>query len=378
MGEDMVRPDTVSSSSSSSSASFPPASGGDNAEEASQDPVAAALAACEGGAAASSRQESRIKACDDPALAPPKSSRADWEAEMKQIRKVVEDPNIGDDEKVRLLNEALMQRIEDTRNLEESKALALKRLEDTGKENDRCKSEVTRTVALKLKLEGSCREQQQQSSSLSKENQRIAEEERARHSELKEKFQQAIKDVQEKMDAELEVRQHFLRENEDLRSKLQKFNETYEAQEAQLAEQRESRAKEMEVATERLREHEAMCGASRAKRIALEKENEAFKVSHTKLREELQTILGKFDEFSKAVTGSNTRHSECKEEIDTLQTQMQDLEKENTSLKENSRLQQLNTEHQVAQKQSDALDKLCDNLQKENKKLMDQLKQKKK
>ena len=45
-----------------------------------------------------------------------------------------------------------------------------------------------------------------------------------------EKFQAAIQDVQEKMDAELEVRQGFLKENDDLRSKLQKFNETYETQ----------------------------------------------------------------------------------------------------------------------------------------------------
>merc|ERR1719330_1864176 len=113
----------------------------------------------------------------------------------------------------------------------------------------------------------------QQKSSIAKENQRIAEEEQSRHTELKDKFQQAIKDVQEKMDAELEVRQHFLKENEELRGKLLKFTETYEAQEKQLAEQREARGREMEVAQQRLKEHESMCQESKIKTASLEKQN---------------------------------------------------------------------------------------------------------
>merc|ERR1712039_351412 len=175
---------------------------------------------------------------------------------------------------------------------------------------------------------------------------------------------QAIKDVQEKMDAELEVRQHFLKENDDLRGKLLKFTETYEAQEKELAEQRESRGREMEVAQQRLKEHESMCQESKIKTASLEKQNEALRKSQSVLRDELQTILGKFDEFHEAVTGSNQRHGECKVEIDSLQSRLQDLEKENGDLRNSSQLTQLTQEQAVAQKQRDALEKLCDNLQK--------------
>merc|ERR1712066_1055616 len=191
--------------------------------------------------------------------------------------------------------------------------------------------------------------------SITKENQNIAEEENSRHTELKEKFQQAIKDVQEKMDAELEVRQHFLKENDELRGKLLKFTETYEAQEKQLAEQREAREGEMQVAQERLKEHESMTSESKIKTASLEKQNEALRKSQTVLRDGLQTILGKFDEFHEAVTGSNTRHGECKVEIDELHSRLQDLEKENTELKNNAQLNTLTTEQQVVQKQKDAL-----------------------
>merc|ERR1712139_112356 len=200
-----------------------------------------------------------------------------------------------------------------------------------------------------------------------------AEEEQSRHSELKAKFEQAIKDVQEKMDAELEVRQHFLKENEELRGKLLKFTETYEAQEKQLAEQRESREREMEGAQKRLEEHETMCAESKVKTASLEKHNETLRKSQTVLRTELQTILGKFDEFHEAVTGSNNRHGECKTEIDGLQTKLQDYEKENADLKNNAELTKATEEQKVAEKQRDALERLCDNLQKENKKLQEQL-----
>merc|ERR1712187_142264 len=292
---------------------------------------------------------------------------------MIAIKKLVEDTSTADDEKVRILHEALVQRIEDCRGQEECKAGAARRLSEAQKERERCRSEVHRALAAKVKLEGSCRELQQQKANIAKENQRIAEEEQNRHTELKEKFQQAIKDVQEKMDAELEIRQHVLRENEELRGKLLKFTETYEAQERQLAEQRDAREREMEVAQQRLKEHESMCSDSKVKAASLEKHNEVLRKSQSVLREELQTILGKFDEFHEAVTGSNQRHGECKVEIDTLQSKLQDLEKSNGEYKNNAELSQLTKEQEVAQKQRDALERLCDNLQKENKKLQEQL-----
>jgi len=297
---------------------------------------------------------------------------------MRLLKATTDSTSTSDEEKAKVLYEALVQRIEDTRNLEETRAVMSRRLEDANKEKDRCAIEISRGTSAKVKLEVSCRELQQQKSIISKENARIAEEEQTRHVELKEKFQQAIKDVQEKMDAELEVRQHFLKENEELRGKLAKFTETYEAQERQLAEQRDSRTREMEVAQKRLGEHESMCSESKVNTVTLEKQNEVLRKSQTVLRNELQTILGKFDEFHEAVTGSNQRHGDCKVEIDSLQSQLADLEKDNTDLREKKGLTELEAEQQVAQKQRDALEKLCDNLSKENKKTMNQIKEFKK
>jgi len=325
-------------------------------------------------AAAAAKSDKEVEAKPpDPALQPPAPMRTDWEGHIGTLGSLVKDET-AEAEKVRVLHAALVQRIEDTKNLDEHKATALRRLEDATKERDRCKQETQRAIQAQHKLEGSCRELQQQKTTIAKENRRIAEEEGTRHTELKVKFEQAIKDVQEKMDAELEVRTHFLKENEELRGKLQKFTETYEAQEKQLAEQRQSREAEMEVAQKRLEEHETMCQESKIKSASLEKHNEVLRKSQTVLREELQTILAKFDEFHEAVTGSNTKHSECKKEIDDLQTKLQEFEKDNVDLKAATDVKTATEEHKVAEKQRDALERLCDNLSKENQKLQEQLK----
>merc|ERR1719408_823792 len=99
-----------------------------------------------------------------------------------------------------------------------------------------------------------------------------------------------------------------------------------------------------------------MAVESKAKTASLEKHNEALRKSQTVLRAELQTILGKFDEFHEAVTGSNTRHGECKVEIDNLQTKLQEYEKENADLKNSVELTKATEEAKVAEKQRDALE----------------------
>merc|ERR1712176_793354 len=137
------------------------------------------------------------------------------------------------------------------------------------------------------------------------ESKKIVEDEQERQGELNNKFQAAMKDVEEKMNAESEVREHFIKENDELRTKLDKFTETYEEQERQLAEQSAVRTKEMEAAKERLKEYKAKGIESAANATALDKKNKALQKTTVALRAELQSILGKFDEFHESVNGSN-------------------------------------------------------------------------
>jgi len=284
---------------------------------------------------------------------------------MQALRQLVSDSAVSDDEKIRVLHEALTQRIEDLRNLEEHRTATERCLEDVAKERDRCKKETQAGLAAKSKLEDSCRELQQLKTNITVESKKIVEDEQERQGELNNKFQAAMKDVEEKMNAESEVREHFIKENDELRTKLEKFTDTYEEQERQLAEQGAVRSREMEAARERLKEYETKSAESAANATALEKKNKALQKTTVSLRAELQSILGKFDEFHESVNGSNKRHGECKEEIDGLSAKLKELDAENAELKGSRRIDDITKEKEAAQKQCDALDRLCSNLAKE-------------
>eukprot|EP00913_Durusdinium_trenchii_P005515 g5139.t1 len=155
MSSALLAPTTSCSSSSSSALPM---------KEKSQDEsVDRQIAACsEGGAP---RSETRLRAVEDPALSF-KPSR-DWKAEIQKIR--ASDPKTSDEEKIRILHEALQQRIDETRAHEEVKASIQKRLETLQSDRERCDAEAQRLSSMKGKLEGCCREQKDQMNSMAKE-----------------------------------------------------------------------------------------------------------------------------------------------------------------------------------------------------------------
>jgi len=189
--------------------------------------------------------------------------------------------------------------------------------------------------AAKMKVQEKCRVLEEQKAEIREKNQEIVSGEESRHAELKEKFEQAIKDAQEK----------------------------------QLQEQRDAREKELEMAKERLHDHDTKCKESTINSTKLEKENSELRKSEEKLRDELQKIMGRFDDFHERITGSNQRHGDCKDNVDALQKQLQELEKDHAELKQPPALTELIDEQKVTQKQVDALKKLHDNLRKEEKDL---------
>merc|ERR1712064_28787 len=264
--------------------------------------------------------------------------------------------------------------IDDEGKADEVKNRLHRRRHDACSERDRLRGEVQRALVMKSKLEGSCRDLQQLKIDMTKENERIAEEEQSRHFDMKEKFEEAIKDVQEKMDQDLEVQQHKVKENEDLRSKLTEFTEQYEAQEKQDEEQQLAREHNIEFAEQQIKKHEGARAEAKQNTAYLEKQNEAMRKSQPKLRAEVKAIVEKFDEFRDSVTGTNERHADCKTEIESLRDELHELERVNSDLKKCPRIATLQQEQQEAQKQRIALDKLCKDLEKQNRKLEEQVK----
>merc|ERR1719277_1530351 len=113
----------------------------------------------------------------------------------------------------------------------------------------------------------------------------------------------------------------------------------------------------MQAARERLKEYETKSVESNANAASLEKANKALQKTTVTLKAELQSILGKFDEFHESVNGSNQKHGECKTEIDGLSAKLKELDDENKDLKDNIKVNELTKEKEQFQKQRDALER---------------------
>jgi len=296
----------------------------------------------------------------------PEPSRADWEAELERLRNLSqENPDMSDDDCLKLTYEAYIALVEDARNLEEHRTATDTCLEELYKERERLRKDLNSMQAMKCKLEDSCREMQQMKCNISRESTTIVDEEKERQSELNGKFNAAMNDVEDKMKAEADIREHYIKENEELRTKFEKFTDTYQEQENKLTQHLSVRTQEREAIMSVLNETEAKTASSIANCGSLEKKNKVLQKTTTTLRADLQSVLSKFDEFHASVNGSNQKHSECKTEIDELSSRLKDLETKNAELKNDSEIAALTKDKESMKKQCDALDRLCDNLESE-------------
>merc|ERR1711971_1196595 len=141
-------------------------------------------------------------------------------------------PNTTDEDSLRLMHEAYMEMVEDVKNLQEHRTLTDTSLDELCKERDHLTRDLNSMQAMKCKLQDSCRELQQTKCNISRESTTLVDEEKERLSTLNGKFNAAMKDVEEKMKAEADIREHYTKENEDLRTKLEEFTQSHQEQEA--------------------------------------------------------------------------------------------------------------------------------------------------
>lgn len=301
----------------------------------------------------------------EPSLPLPAPSKSDWAVEMSDICKTVEDTSISEEEKIRVLYDALELRVRDTRAYEEYLTSAFTRLDDVARERDHYRSEVTKVGQAKAKFEDICQELRQTRLELSQENKQVAEDAEKQHSELSEKREETLKDVDEKMEADHEVNESFCKENDDLRKKFEEFSKACEAQVEELAEKSEASFEYLEVLKSKDTEYEAMGTESKKKADQFTTQNKSLKKSTTLLRNEVNDYVKRFDDMHESVSSTSEARNEYKTEMDAMTERLDALQKENVEVKGDKTLDNLTNEQKAMKKQCEALQRLCDNLQME-------------
>jgi len=223
---------------------------------------------------------------------------------VKAMKSVMESDTTAED-KVETLAAQLTALIAECKKLDTDKTIAERKAEKAISSCDVALNEVTKTNGVKAKLEVLCRELQKQNKAVMDDSRRVAEEEQSKRAALSEKFQDTIKDVSAKLDAQGDDRIKQFQENDTLREKLKNFADQYELREQHFAHQLKTKDLEQQLNEAKLKHQQEISTQEQQKLAAYMAELETRTKTEIELRSQLSTYSEKFETFQDTLGKSN-------------------------------------------------------------------------
>lgn len=188
-------------------------------------------------------------------------------------------------------------------------------------------------ITVRDKLESLCRELQRQNKMLMDECKRVSTEGQNLRLDLSNKFQDAIKDVSNKLDEQKEESLAQLKENEMLTKKLKQLADQYALSEQQHAQKLKQKTLELQIADLKIKQHEEKLVQEQSQMKIYAEQVSQLLATEKNLRLQLTADGEKFQQFQEALVKSNQVFETFKQEIDKMAKSIKELKKENTFLK---------------------------------------------
>lgn len=234
-------------------------------------------------------------------------------------------------------------------------------------------------IAVRDKLESLCRELQRQNKMLMDECKRASMEGQNLRLDLSAKFQDAIKDVSNKLEEQKEESLSQLRENEMLRNKLKQLADQYTLAEQQFAQKLKQKTLELQLADLKIKQHEEKLVQEQSQMKVYAEQVSQLLATEKNLRLQLTADGEKFQQFQDALLKSNEVFETFKQEIEKMTKSIKELKKENSFLKSKSEKSDvtliglvderegLKKQLEKTKNQKEKLEALCRSLQAERK-----------
>ncbi|KAJ9129256.1 hypothetical protein P3X46_033953 [Hevea brasiliensis] len=234
-------------------------------------------------------------------------------------------------------------------------------------------------IAVRDKLESLCRELQRQNKMLMGECKRVSTEGQNLRLDLSAKFQDAIKDVSNKLEEQKEECFSQLKENEMLRNKLKQLADQYALSEQQYAQKLKQKTLELQLADLKIKQHEEKLIQEQSHMKVYAEQVAQLLVTEKNLRWQLTADGEKFQQFQEALLKSNEVFETFKQEIEKMAKSIKELKKENVFLKSKSEKsdvtlielveerEKLKMQLEKTKNQKEKLESLCRSLQAERK-----------
>ncbi|XP_043851009.1 alpha-taxilin [Dromiciops gliroides] len=292
------------------------------------------------------------------------------------------------EEKLAALCKKYAELLEEHRNSQKQMKVLQKKQSQLVQEKDQLRSEHSRAVLARSKLESLCRELQRHNRTLKEEGVQRAREEEEKRKEVTSHFQVTLSDIQLQMEQHNERNSKLRQENAELAERLKKLIEQYELREEhidkvfkhkdlqqQLVDAKLLQAQEMlkEAEDRHQREKDFLLKeAVESQRVC-----ELMKQQETHLKQQLALYTEKFEEFQNTLSKSSEVFTTFKQEMEKMTKKIKKLEKETTMYRSrwessNKALLEMAEEKTLRDKELDSLqvkiqrlEKLCRALQSE-------------
>ncbi|KAH1039132.1 hypothetical protein J1N35_040875 [Gossypium stocksii] len=234
-------------------------------------------------------------------------------------------------------------------------------------------------LAVRDKLESLCRELQRQNKMLMDECKRVSTEGQNLRLDLSARFQDAIKDVSNKLEEQKDECLSQLKENEMLRNKLKEFADQCALAEQQYAQKLKQKTLELQLANLKIKQHEEKLVEEQAQMKVYAEQVSQLLATEKNLRLQLTADGEKFQQFQDALFKSNEVFETFKQEIEKMAKLIKELKKENAFMKSKceksdvtlielvEEREQMKKQLQKTMNQKDKLESLCRSLQAERK-----------
>lgn len=188
-------------------------------------------------------------------------------------------------------------------------------------------------IVVRDKLESLCRELQRQNKMLMDECKRVSTEGQSLRTELSVKFQDAIKDVSNKLEEQKDECLAQLKENETLRNKLKQLVDQFSLSEQQFAQKLKQKTLELQLADLKTKQCEEKLIQEQSQMKVYAEQISQLLSTEKNLRLQLTADGEKFQQFQDALVKSNEVFETFKKEIEKMTKSIKELKKENSFLK---------------------------------------------
>ncbi|EEU44891.1 uncharacterized protein NECHADRAFT_96406 [Fusarium vanettenii 77-13-4] len=234
-----------------------------------------------------------------------------------------------------LLQQRSSELLADMRRLERENQKNKRRGDNLQKERDTGRTELSKTVGLKEKLEKLCRELQRDNNRMKTENKELQTTQKRNNTHWDEKYAtllsklegyQEEKDTPKKQVVDMEVDELF-------RVRFKSFIEQYELRELHFHSLMRTKELEVQYHMARYEREKKNAEGESAKARHLQAQVQAFTKTETELRNQLNVYVDKFKQVEDTLNNSNDLFLSFRKEMEDMSKKGKRLEKENEALK---------------------------------------------